>query len=462
MLLLCDTASVSDVVIKGLRQNIIFKIFQTTSTNLRRQSPMKKTLFLILALIFLSATAVMAAYHHEGEKDADKFLTAYPDKAATKLDHCALCHSGGQYENSKGKMVSLGSCQWCHESYGYDGAGEIKDTINVYGTDYKTAGRNAAAVTSIDTLDSDGDGYTNSEEVAAGTFPGNENDHPGLTAAPSKVYTKSQLEAMDQHTQFMLMNASRSDDNYVQYSGVTIKDLLDDAGILPSATGITVYAPDGWSQYHPLEYNEEAEMYHVYGNMPNQTYQYPPATYAYDEEADLALNSTDGWCEYDAPSCVGRSNGDAIAVEGGLKAILAISRDGVDLVPGVLTDENKLDGEGPYRVVVPQKNVNPPDQRSNADNQNVVWPYVYDWDHNAGACSRSATIIRVEPLPEGTTDVDILEAGWTYVDDGKVLIYGAISAADDNFDDDSDDQNDDDNDDDDDDDDNCFIQSILR
>ncbi len=35
-------------------------------------------------------------------------------------------------------------------------------------------------------------------------------------------------------------------------------------------------------------------------------------------------------------------------------------------------------------------------------------------------------MIRVEPLPEGTTDIDILEAGWNYVDEGKILIYGNI------------------------------------
>ena len=387
---------------------------------------MKQKLFLILAMVLISATAATAAYHHEGEKDADKFLSTYPDAAGTKLDNCALCHGGGQYE-SKGSMVSLGSCQWCHYSYGYDGAGEIEDTIKTYCADYKTAGRNTAAVTAIDAMDSDGDGYTNSDEIAAGTFPGNENDHPGLTPAPSRVYTKAQLEAMPQHTEFLLMCGSRSDDEYTQYTGVPIKDLLDDAGILPSATGITVFAPDGWAQYHPLNYDSDIEMYHVYGNMPGESYQYPPATYYYDTEADLNLNTEYGWCDYSAPSCSGRSNGDAIFVENGLKAILAYKREGAYLDPGVLTDENKLDGEGPFRVVVPQKNVTAPDQSSKADNQDVIWPYNYDWDHNAGACSRSATIIRVEPLPEGTTDIDVLEAGWAYVDQEKIVIYGAIA-----------------------------------
>lgn len=424
---------------------------------------MKKILFFALSIIVASAVIAFAAYHHEGERDAEKFLTAYPDAAGTKLDHCALCHSGGQYENKKGEMVALGSCLWCHDTYGYDGAGEIEDTINVYGTDYKAAGRNATAVTSINTLDSDGDGYTNGEEIAAGTFPGNPDDYPGLTPAPSKVYTKSQLQAMPQHTQFMLMNASRSDDKYTEYTGVTIKDLLDDAGILPSATGITVYAPDGWATYHPLNYEEGDEKYHVYGNMPNESYQYPPATYYYDEQADLEKNPDDGWCEYDAPGCTGRSHGNNIIVDGGLKALLAISRDGgTPLEPGVLNDENKLDGEGPFRLVVPQKSVNPPDQSSRADNQNVVWPYTENWDHNAGACTRSATIIRVEPLPEGTTDADILEAGWAYVDEGKILIYGAISNTDDDGSGDDDDGNTDGEDDDDDDDDNCFIQSVIK
>jgi len=36
------------------------------------------------------------------------------------------------------------------------------------------------------------------------------------------------------------------------------------------------------------------------------------------------------------------------------------------------------------------------------------------------------TVIKVEPLPEGTTDIDTLEAGWEYVRDGKIVIYGAI------------------------------------
>jgi hypothetical protein len=392
----------------------------------------KLALYLAVASMMLGATSAYCAYHHEGENDADKFIAAYPAKAGTKLDNCNLCHIGGSYVNSRGQTVELGSCQWCHQTYGYDGAGDIADTINPYGAAYKNAGRNTAAVASIDGTDSDGDGYLNSAEITANTFPGDSGDHPGLTPAPYRIYTLDQLEALGAHTQFLLMNTSRSGDYYAEYTGVPIKVLLDDAGILDDATGIWVYAPDGWGQNHPLEYNADIEMYHVYGNMPGQAYQYPPATYFYELEADVGQNPDYGWCDYSAPSCAGRSHGDVIPVQDGLKAILAYKRDGAYLDQGVLNNENKLDGEGPFRVVVPQKYVSAPDQSSRSDSQEVIWPYNEDWDHNAGACSRSATLIKVEPLPAGTTDINILEAGWTYVDQKKIVVYGAIDGTDSN------------------------------
>ena len=287
-------------------------------------------------------------------------------------------------------------------------------------------------MTAIDAEDSDGDGYSNADEIADNTFPGNANDHPGLTPAPYRIYTIDQLEALGAHTQFLLMNTSRSGDFYAEYTGVPMKDLLDDAGILSSATGVWVYAPDGWGQNHPLDHNADHDMYHVYGNAPGQSYQYPPATYYYDLEADVEQNPDYGWCDYSAPSCSGRSHGDTIPVSGGLKAILAYKREGAYLDSGVLNAENKLDGEGPFRVVVPQKYVGTPDQSSQSDDQDVLWPYDYDFDHNAGSCSRSATIVKVEPLPEGTTDIDILEAGWGYVDQKKIIIYGAMDGSDSN------------------------------
>ena len=245
--------------------------------------------------------------------------------------------------------------------------------------------------------------------MLSASIPGNPSDDPTKVPAPYKVFTREELEGT-LHTQFMLMNTHKSGDFYAEYGAVPISDLLDSAGMLSSATGITVFAPDGWSQYHPLDPDPDPLFYHVYGT-------YPAADYYYPEQAD-ALNP-DGWCDYSAPSNKGRNHGDPIDIQNGLKMILAIARDGGYLQSGVLNDDNKLDGEGPFRVVPPQKSPGPPDKSTKADDPSNpdkwVWPFDEEADHNAGFATRSATMIRIEPLPEGTTDIDTLEAGWNFI-----------------------------------------------
>jgi len=379
---------------------------------------MKKNLLtlklLLVAIILLSASLSFSAYHHMDEQDSDKFLEVYPNKANTKLDSCALCHSGGSYEKypDSGKFITMGSCQWCHYKYGYDGSGNIVETLNPYGKDYYLNGRNEGAIRKIETLDSDKDGFSNINEIEALRNPGDASDDPEKIIAPFRIYSRQELSQLPSHTQFMLMNTSRSGDYYAQYTGVPLEVLLEDADILESATGITVYAPDGWSTYHPLEYVEEPSLYHVKGI-------YPQATYYHDPEAEL-------WCDYSAPLCSSFSHGSIIPVTNGLKALIALQVNGTNLEQGVLNVENKLDGSGPYRIIVPQKTPGEPDQSSREENQNVVWPYNHDLDHNAGYCTRSVTIIKVEPLPEGTTDINVMEAGWNFIDQEKIIIYGAI------------------------------------
>ncbi|MDW7774142.1 MAG: GEGP motif-containing diheme protein [Desulfobulbaceae bacterium] len=378
----------------------------------------KAGLATVFVLAFFPGTAC-AAYHHMGELDSDRFIFVYPEMDGTKLDSCTLCHSGGQYLNSRGVWVVLGSCQWCHYKYGYDASGEIDETMNQYGRDFRDTGRNEGAVAVIEQIDSDGDGFVNIEEIAAIRYPGDSNDDPTKVPAPYRIYTRGQLETLPQHSQFMLMNTHKSADFYAEYTGVPMEALLQNAGILDSATGIQVYAADGWAQYHPLTPDPDPLLYHVYGS-------YPPAPYYYDAEADIFLNADYGWCDYDAPSNLGREHGDAIENEHGLKMVLAITRDGESLDVGELGPDNKLDGEGPFRVVPPQKNPGPPDQRSTSGVQDVIWPFDNTADHNAGYSSRTVTMVKVEPLPEGTTDIDILEAGWNFVDENRIMVYGAI------------------------------------
>jgi hypothetical protein len=199
-------------------------------------------------------------------------------------------------------------------------------------------------------------------------------------AAPSKVYTRDELEKMLRptkpkghkcdhekkmlpHSQFLLMNASKSTDFYAQYWGVSMESLLKPL-VLPSAIGIAVISPDGFAQTHPFE--PSAGLYQVNGI-------YPAGTFFYSDIADIAINTTGGWCDYSAPSAQGRQNGDAIVNPNGLKMMLAIKRDGNYLDPGVFNKQTlKLDGEGPFRVVPPQLVPGYPDQRSTSSNPGLV------------------------------------------------------------------------------------------
>ncbi|MHC9541542.1 MAG: GEGP motif-containing diheme protein [Vulcanimicrobiota bacterium] len=373
-------------------------------------------------LIMISAQGGQSAYHHMGEKDSNIFLSVYPQCKGTKLDNCSLCHTGGAYK-SKESTVNLGSCQWCHFKYGYTAPhGDIMDTLNPFGRQYLEAGRSEEAIRAMARMDSDSDGYVNVDEIAALAYPGDADDDPMKVAAPSRIYTIEQLEKMPQHAQLMLMNAHKSMDFYASYSGVSVEDLLRDI-MLPSATGIKVFSPDGFSQYYPLKPDSNPLFYHVCGV-------YPEAPFYYDRQADGAI-SKDGWCEYSSLALKGKKAGEPIENPNGLRLLLAMKRDGQYLNSGILGPQNKLDGEGPFRVVPPQKTPCPPDQRQYAkDSKNkslYIWPFDENADHNAGFSTRSAIIIKVEPLPSGTTDINTLEAGWNYVEGRQIIIYGAIN-----------------------------------
>jgi hypothetical protein len=316
----------------------------------------------------------------------------------------------------------LGSCQWCHAKYGYDASGDISITLNSYGAAYLSAGRTTAAVAAINGLDSDGDKYTNAAEIRAIRYPGDATDDPAKKPASYRVYTLDQIKAMTTKTQFLAMNASKSDDSYSQYTGVAVEELLAQAGMLSSATGIKVYAPDGFSVYHPLD----APATVTTGIYPVR-WTYPQGTFLYSPVADMLTNPTGGWVNYSSPAAAGRTSGSLIDVPGGLKLMLAYARDGAAMAPGALTPANKLDGEGPYRLIPPQLVSGPLDQRSTNSSSTLIWPYDGALDHNAGYSSRSATIIKVEPLPAGTTDINVFEAGWDLLDANKVVVYGALA-----------------------------------
>ena len=367
-------------------------------------------------LVLFGAHVGFAAYNHSGDTDSVNFRSAYPDKVGTKLDSCTLCHKGTK---------TMASCQWCHKTYGYDASGNIDDTLNLYGIAYRSAGRDQAALVTIEADDSDVDGYSNKVEIAAIRYPGDPDDTPAKVPAAYRIYTRDQLDQMPQHTQFLLMNVTKSSggDSYVQYSGVVMEELLNRAGMLSSATDIIVYSPDGFYYSHPLLPPVSQDPLHLQYFVIGP---YPKGTFYYSAEADMSLTGY-GWCDYSAPSCEGRiKSEDGVPIPDDLKMLLGIKRDGVYLTPGVLDSSNKLNGEGPFRVVPPQVIPGHPDQSSKSSHQDVIWPYNEYNDHNAGASTRSTTIVKVDPLPPGTTDINVLEAGWNYIDDNKIVVYGAI------------------------------------
>jgi hypothetical protein len=84
--------------------------------------------------------------------DLNTALSQYPQLNNTRLNSCSLCHSSNI------------------------------PSLNPYGAAYLSQGRSSAALKAIEALDSDGDGFTNVQEINALTFPGNANDKPAAAA----------------------------------------------------------------------------------------------------------------------------------------------------------------------------------------------------------------------------------------------------------------------------------------
>lgn len=70
--------------------------------------------------------------------------------------------------------TALNSCIICHTT----ASGSPSSPRNSYGAAFRS---NARSYLQIEALDSDGDGFTNLQEIQARTFPGNINSHPAVT-----------------------------------------------------------------------------------------------------------------------------------------------------------------------------------------------------------------------------------------------------------------------------------------
>lgn len=377
----------------------------------KKQVGMRKNgalLFMVsgVLLTIVTATLAFAAYSaHKNDQDINNFLTVYPFTTPTKLNDCCLCHKGGNITRN-GKTSYYGSCDYCHQIYGIQAPhGDITFTLNPYGMDYRSAGRDQAAILNIEQKDSDGDGYNNITEIKALTFPGDPKDYPGLIAAPAVLMNQERLLRLPCYSEFLLMNASKDTDWYATYRGVKLIDLLKHVGASAQATGITVFAPDGYSKFFPIK---DPTRYDVMGPYPYGIYY-----------GGL------GFVSYTfLPAHLLKGN----VIPDKLYMLLAYLRDGDPLATGKIYPKKlSIEGEGPYRLIPPQRVAGSPDRSVNGPYLNDGWDYDPKKDHNAGPSVRSVAAIRVEPLPRGTTDFQWAEGGWNLVNSARLVIYGNIN-----------------------------------
>jgi hypothetical protein len=239
---------------------------------------MKKVCFLsvlilgVLSMAMVTSVALAAYSSHQNDQDVNNFLSVYPFAKGTKLDDCSLCHPGGSYSGK-----SYGSCDYCHLSYGLS-APHGTVPLNGYGQAYKNYNngeRSQAAIRTIEASDSDGDTYSNLAEIMGLSFPGEIADFPGLPSAPAVVMNLERILKLPYHSEFLLNNASKSEDWYARYGGVRISDLLGHVRVHPKATQIVVFSPDGFSKSFPINVKDPQTsglQYDVWGPYPRGYY----------------------------------------------------------------------------------------------------------------------------------------------------------------------------------------------
>jgi hypothetical protein len=346
---------------------------------------------------------------HENDRDIQNFIRRYPKTVGTRLDDCQTCHRSGVAGTDTEREYS--PCGYCHliqypnAKYKTGVPAKFEDTLNSYGTEYKKKGRTPEALAAIAKLDSDGDGSSNSDEIAALRYPGDPASKPKQPLAPTTTLSWDDIRKLARQTQFILMNTtSEPFDDYASYAGVKIKDLLQRAGIdLTGATGITVVAPDG--------YSIDCSVDDISNPYPKAKFYAAPGSIT-DKEKIFVY--------YPNPIPAGISDGKQIPDAPWL--LLAFERDGKPLDTSRY-EKGRLNGEGPYRLIKPQRDPGRPDRSVRSKTFGDGWDFDKSIDHNAGACVRGVTVIRINPMPTGVEEYD-WKNGWPLIAERKIVIFG--------------------------------------
>ncbi len=382
------------------------------------------SLMLAAGLIILTGSAQekiksRAYVGHENDRDVQNFVQQYPKTVGTRLDDCQTCHRSGASGTDTEREYS--PCGYCHllqypnSKYKTGVPKSFEDTLNAFGLAYKKEGRTAKALANLGNADSDGDGFANAKEIAELRYPGDAGSRPGQPIAPIKTLNWGDISKLPRQSQFMLMNTtSEPFDDYASYGGVRVKDLLEAAHIdLKGSTGITVFAPDGYSVDYSLD--------DVMGPFPKPYFYAAPGSIQDKEKA---------FVKYPESLPSGVQDGKEIPAVPWL--LIAFERDGKPLDSAQYEKgTGRLAGEGPYRLIKPQRDLTAgdpskpgrPDRSVKSKVFGDGWDFSKAIDHNAGSCIRGATAIRINPMPSGFEEYD-WKNGWPLVAGRQIVIFG--------------------------------------
>ena len=355
---------------------------------------------------------------HQNDADANHFVQVFQKTVGTRLDDCQTCHRAGVAGTDTEKEYN--ACGYCHlrefpnPKYRTGVPKNFEETLNAFGLAYKKAGRNATALRIIAEQDSDGDGHSNRKEIEALRYPGDPASKPGQALAPVYTFTFDRIKALPVHEQFLLMNATKQkNDEYAFYKGALVKDLLAATGIKPAgATGITVFAPDGFSVDYSME--------EILKPFPKGFFYLEPKSIQ-DPEAQFVVY----------PNRLPEGLTDKGEIANPLWLQVAYMRDGQALSKAIYEKgSGLLQGEGPFRLIIPQRNpagdpAKPgrPDRSIKSKVYGDGWDYNNSIDHNSGNAVRGMCVIRVNPMPVGYEEYD-WKNGWSLIEDRKIIVYG--------------------------------------
>ena len=373
-----------------------------------------KTGIQIIFVAILTISSAAAYYRTHREADSDLFFKTYPRLIGTRLDGCGVCHISSMAlapGQTGGNPVPVGYCDTCHAATDY--GRKPGNTLTPYGTDYLKNGRNAAALAAVEKLDSDGDGVSNGDELAAMTNPGDRQSVPGLRPAAHVIFSYDELVkqgvAVMDHAFFINSAHSREGDGYVDIRGFPLIEVLKAAGLSDEAAGVDVISLDGYSATFSMD-------------QLRRTYPQSAPVFGLDNET---LGEC-GWVRYEAKNLKeGVPLPDA-------RILLSFEENGSGYKPASIGDSGRLDGAGPFRVTAPQmKNPGVPDISSRAADecaQKVPEKYRYhrDYEKNADSSVKAVVAIRVNPLPPGEIEPDWPQFAKKAIEEKSVVIFGAI------------------------------------